>query len=321
MTYARTSVVLALVLIGLYGFFTIYFHKRGDWITFGVLVSTLLVSFTVVSLWGPADIHKRIQAPKAMVATKSLAPKVSNDVKKQDVRKKDVAKKPTKPRATPNIERDLAQSHLFKNAVKSSFDSKSRSNPTRIQDFIMKLEGFKLHPILGSGDTLGLVTQKRLMEKNYSKLTREMRQRLSYTEKKGLFQSGIGGNGLYIPGMLVSRGLLGFLAFFGPIFALGVALFRRVLKTGTSISNVSVCVFISAAGSFLGAFSQGLWYFYFWGAASLALGVVLECSDKNDHVGWLKFMPLTEKTETVGVLPILRKVIEKLPIKSRHEFT
>lgn len=106
-------------------------------------------------------------------------------------------------------------------------------------------------------------------------LTQESRQRMAYTYTNGLFQSGVNGSSLSISGVLACRGLLGFTVLLVPILLLGLSLFICLFKVKETSRGIGITLFISCAGSFLAAFSQGLWYYYFWCSAGLALGFLL----------------------------------------------
>lgn len=251
MTYARTSVVLMSTLVALYLFFAVIFRSRENWERIGIIIVTMLLGFLIVSTCGPQEGFRddRLQSKTSIVE---------------------------------NIE----DSTLFQNTVKSSVDSKSRSNPTRLQDFRFKIEVFKDYPIAGAGDTFLSVVQIRKMRENSDELTRENRQRLVYTNTRGLFQSGINGSSLSIAGILASRGILGFCAIFVPIMVLGLSLFVHLFAVKKHSREIGITIFTSCAGSFLAAFSQGLWYYYFWASAGLALAFLLQipreqCAQKS----------------------------------------
>ena len=112
-------------------------------------------------------------------------------------------------------------------------------------------------------------------------LTGESRQRMAYTYTKGLFQSGVNGSSLSISGVLACRGLLGFAVVFAPILLLGLSLFICLFKVKETSRGIGITLFVSCAGSFLAAFSQGLWYYYFWCSAGLALGFLLWVRHSN----------------------------------------
>lgn len=195
MTYARTSVVLMAALVALYFFFAVLFRFRENWKRAILLLVTTFAGFLIVSTWGPQERAQGVRLHSGL-----------------------------------SVVEKLEESTLFQNTVKSSLDAKSRSNPTRLQDFHLKIEVFKNHPIAGAGDTLSSVTQIRKMKEHPETLTEESRQRIAYTYSKGLFQSGVNGSSLSIAGILAYRGLLGFIAVFVPILLLGFALFSRLFK-------------------------------------------------------------------------------------------
>lgn len=106
-------------------------------------------------------------------------------------------------------------------------------------------------------------------------LTQESRQRMAYTYTNGLFQSGVNGSSLSISVVLACRGLLGFTVLLVPILLLGLSLFICLFWVKETSRGIGITLFISCAGSFLAVFSQGLWYYYFWCSAGLALGFLL----------------------------------------------
>lgn len=250
MTYARTSVVLMAALVGLYFLFAILYRTRENWRVVGVLVVTVLSGFLIVSTCGPQERGQRVHNQ-----TETSVP--------------------------ARLEKSISDSVLFENTVKSSVDAKSRSNPSRLQDFQLKLKVFKDYPIAGAGDTLASVAQIRKMLENPNTLTGESRQRMAYTYTKGLFQSGVNGSSLSISGLLACRGLLGFAVVFAPILLLGLSLFICLFKVKETSRGIGITLFVSCAGSFLPAFSQGLWYYYFWCSAGLALGFLLWARHSN----------------------------------------
>lgn len=250
MTYARTSVVLMAALVGLYFLFAILYRTRENWRVIGVLVVTVLSGFLIVSTCGPQERGQRVHNQ-----TETSVP--------------------------ARLEKSISDSVLFENTVKSSVDAKSRSNPSRLQDFQLKLKVFKDYPIAGAGDTLASVAQIRKMLENPNTLTGESRQRMAYTYTKGLFQSGVNGSSLSISGVLACRGLLGFAVVFAPILLLGLSLFICLFKVKETSRGIGITLFVSCAGSFLPAFSQGLWYYYFWCSAGLALGFLLWARHSN----------------------------------------
>lgn len=160
------------------------------------------------------------------------------------------------------------------NTVKSTVDTKSRSNPARLEDFFSKIEVFKEYPFMGAGDTLSSVAQFRKMEEKRNQLTHESRRRLAETQSKGIFQSPLGGGSLSVSGTLCARGVLGFSLVFVPLLSLGVVLFVRLFKVATFTREIGITLFVSCAGSFLSAFSQSLWFLFFWSTTGLALAFV-----------------------------------------------
>ena len=280
LTYSRTSVILILFLMSLYFLFTVFFHKWSDLKSFGFLSTTLLVAFFIVSLWGPAEFQKQSQPPKGESVVVALQPPTeANQVKGTAIStpKKVFPDSPKAPSSlVSRVEKQVTESELMTNSLLSSFDTESRSNPTRIQQFLLELEAFKDYPIAGYGLTLSSYGLKKKMEENRKVLTGEWRERLALTERKGFFKSGIGSSSLSFSGSLASGGILGFVMIFLPLLILGVKLLYKTLRESKSISDNKVCVFISAACGFLAAISQDLGFFYFWASAGLALGMVLQ---------------------------------------------
>ena len=253
LTYSRTSVLLVLTLMSLYFFFTVVFHKLNDLKVFGFLTVTLLLSFFIVSIWGPAEYQKHQQLLNDKPASSLLS----------------------------RVEKQVAESELMTNSLLSSFDVRSRSNPTRIQQFLLEIEAFKDHPIMGYGLTLSSYGLKKKMVENKAFLTNEWRERLALTERNGYFKSGIGSSSLSVSGSLASGGILGFSLIFLPLMILGLIFFKKTLRESENISDRKVCVFISAIGGGLAAVSQDLGFFYFWASAGLALGMVWQSNTIN----------------------------------------
>lgn len=232
MTYARTSVVLMTILVGLYLFFAVLFRTRENLEKSALLLVTLFLGFFIISMWGPQN-----------------------------------------------------ASVLLDDTIKSSVDAKSRSNPTKLQVFYLKFQVFEDNPFFGAGDTLASVAQICKMKEIPDQLTGESRQRMAYTHAKGIFQSGVNGSSLSVSGVLACRGLSGFTAIFVPIFLLGLSLFVRLFKVREKSREIGITLFVSCSGAFVAVFSQGLWYFYFWASAGLALAFLLQipkepCSKK-----------------------------------------
>ena len=105
-------------------------------------------------------------------------------------------------------------------------------------------------------------------------MTYESRQRLLETQSKGIFQSLLGGGSLSVSSTLCARGVLGFSLVFVPLLSLGVVLFVRLFKVATFPREIGITLFVSCAGSFLSAFSQSLWFLFFWSTTGLALAFV-----------------------------------------------
>lgn len=273
MTYARTSVVLIAALVGLYFLFAILFRTRENWRVVGILVVTALIGFLITSTCGPQErgqwAHNQTEA-SAIVQGGTLAGS-----------RRQWAHNQTEASATERLEKTISESVLLENTVKSSVDAESRSTPSRLQDFQLKFKVFKDYPITGAGDTLASVAQIRKMLESPDTLTQESRQRMAYTYTNGLFQSGVNGSSLSISGVLACRGLLGFTVLFVPILLLGLSLFICLFKVKETFRGIGITLFISCAGSFLAAFSQGLWYYYFWCSAGLALGFLLWARHSN----------------------------------------
>lgn len=244
MTYARTSVVLIAALVGLYFLFAILFRTRENWRVVGILVVTALIGFLITSTCGPQE-------------------------------RGQWAHNQTEASAIERLEKTISGSVLFENTVKSSVDAKSKSNPSRLQDFQLKFEVFKDYPIAGAGDTLASVAQIRKMLESPDILTGENRLRLAVTNTKGVFESGVGGTPFTIAGMLANRGLLGFVVVFFPIFVLGIRLFLVILKLRNAYQQIGISLFISGSCVFLSVFTRGIKFYDFWCVAGLALGLIL----------------------------------------------
>lgn len=167
----------------------------------------------------------------------------------------------------------ITESVFVQDVLKSTIDPKSRSNPTRLQGFLLSLRTFMDSPILGFGDTLSSVALIRRVDE-IKDISAELLQRKEFTQTRGIFQSAIGGGSmLSVGGLLVCRGLLGAIIIFLPIISLGLSLFSFILKERSFLREEGV--FISCSVVLLSAFSQGLWLFYFWCSCGLALGMVL----------------------------------------------
>lgn len=272
MTYSRTSIVLMAVLVGLYLFFAILFRTRENWEKATLLVVTCLLGFFITSTWGPQEVSRRASIKKQVVAS-AVVPQKSKGLSSGSV----TSQKKIEKRATPAVNKGqerAAESVLFQNTVKSTVDTKSRSNPARLEDFLSKIEIFKEYPFMGAGDTLSSVAQFRKMEEKRNQLTYESRQRLLETQSKGIFQSLLGGGSLSVSSTLCARGVLGFSLVFVPLLSLGVVLFVRLFKVATFPREIGITLFVSCAGSFLSAFSQSLWFLFFWSTTGLALAFV-----------------------------------------------
>ena len=144
--------------MSLYFLFTVFFHKWSDLKSFGFLSTTLLVAFFIVSLWGPAEFQKQSQPPKGESVVVALQPPTeANQVKGTAIStpKKVFPDSPKAPSSlVSRVEKQVTESELMTNSLLSSFDTESRSNPTRIQQFLLELEAFKDYPIAGYGLTL-----------------------------------------------------------------------------------------------------------------------------------------------------------------------
>lgn len=286
MTYARTSVVLIAVLLILYFFFAIVFCSRENWRKVGILMVAAASGILIVSTWGQQEGSHQIPVMSTeIVAEKSAQePTEVNVFSKMD--KKNIQRGPTESVFSSEkqsmgselrkIKSSISKSTLIKDSINSSIDAKSRSNPTRLEDFHLKIEIFKMHPIVGVGDTFASFAQTRKMQQGSNGLTEENQQRLSHTKSNGLFQSGITGFSLSIAGLLACRGLFGFSIVFVPILFLGLVLFVCLFKVHGVSRQVGTTIFISCFASFLPAFSQGLWYYYFWCSMGLAIAFVFQ---------------------------------------------
>ena len=284
MTYSRTAIVLMAVLVGLYLFFAILFRTRENWEKATLLVVTCLLGFFITSTWEPQEVSRRASIKKQVVAS-AVVPQKSKELSSGSV----TSQKKIEKRETPAVNKgqeSALESVLFQNTVKSTVDAKSRSNPSRLQHFFIALDVFKKHPIAGTGDTLSAIWAIQEMREETNSLTAENKQRMSLTQTKGLFQSGVTGSSLSIAGMLEHRGLVGFMAVFLPIIILGLLLFIRIFKASGLSRQLVITLFISCASSFCAAFTQGLWFYYFWCPAGLSVafiyyGAGLSCHRKS----------------------------------------
>lgn len=297
MTYARTSVVLISVLLILYIFFAIVFCSRENWRKAGILMAAAASGILIVSTWGQQEgSHQILINSTEIVAEKSAQEPPEVNVFDK-IAQKNIQREPTESVLNSEeksmvselrkIKRSISKSTLIKDSINSSIDAKSRSNPTRLEDFNLKIEIFEMHPIVGVGDTFASFAQTRKMQQGSNGLTEENQQRLSHTKSNGLFQSAITGFSLSIAGVLACRGLLGFSIVFVPILFLGLVLFVFLFKVHGVSRQVGTTIFISCFASFLPAFSQGLWYYYFWCSMGLAVAFVFRIlkeyrSRKND---------------------------------------
>lgn len=256
MTYARTSVVLIAVLLILYFFFAIVFCSRENWRKVGILMGAAASGILIVSTWGQQEGSHQIPVMSTESEFSSEKQSMGSEIRKSISL--------------------ISKSTLIKDSINSSIDAKSRSNPTRLEDFHLKIEIFKMHPIVGVGDTFASFAQTRKMQQGSNGLTEENQQRLSHTKSNGLFQSGITGFSLSIAGLLACRGLFGFSIVFVPILFLGLVLFVCLFKVHGVSRQVGTTIFISCFASFLPVFSQGLWYYYFWCSMGLAIAFVFQ---------------------------------------------
>lgn len=262
MTYSRTSIVLMAVLVGLYLFFAILFRTRENWEKATLLVVTCLLGFFITSTWGPQEVSRRASIKKQVVAS-AVVPQKSKGLSSGSV----TSQKKIEKRATPAVNKGqerAAESVLFQNTVKSTVDTKSRSNPARLEDFLSKIEIFKEYPFMGAETRFRLLLSFARWKKKRNQLTYESRQRLLETQSKGIFQSLLGGGSLSVSSTLCARGVLGFSLVFVPLLSLGVVLFVRLFKVATFPREIGITLFVSCAGSFLSAFSQSLWFLFFW---------------------------------------------------------
>lgn len=240
LTWARTSVVLIGAILVLYGLFFLFSRKRGELKKFAFLSSTLFFAFALVSVFNPSEIGRNLQNIRSTSLTTTIV-----------------------------------GSNYVHDVVKSTLNVESRSNPTRLKEFLLDLYVFTESPMLGFGDTLSSAALVKKLNEDVKFATEELRLREEDMQKKGLFQSSFGGgSNLSVSGLLVCRGLLGALVVFLPIIALGIRLFNLILKK--RLGSAETGVFISCSAVLLSAFSQGLWFFYFWCSCGLALGIVLK---------------------------------------------
>ena len=167
------------------------------------------------------------------------------------------------------------ESTFVETTVKSSVEAESRSNPSRLQDFMSKVGVFREHPLWGVGDTLASWYQMEWLQTSSETLTEETQDRIRKAQASVFFDSGLNGNSLFVPAILAGRGLVGFTTFMLPILATGLGLLEMLRRRKRVSRAVGITVFIASVGPFLSAFSQGLWFFYFWCALGLAWGFIV----------------------------------------------
>lgn len=273
MTYSRTAIVLMAVLVGFYLFFAILFHTRENWEKAALLVVTCLLGFFITSTWGPQEVSRQASIKK-QVAASAAVPQQSKGLSSSSV----TGQKKNEKRATPAVNKgqeSSAESVLFKNTIKSTVDAKSRSNPVRLEDFLINIEVFKDHPIAGAGDVLASAICIRKMKAYPMTLTSENQTRLSDTIEKGLFQSEVSSTPFTVVGMLANRGLLGFISVYLPICFLGIALVMKIFKLKLVYSQVGITLLISFFCVLLSVFTRGIKFYDFWCVAGLAFGFLL----------------------------------------------
>lgn len=273
MTYSRTAIVLMAVLVGFYLFFAILFHTRENWEKAALLVVTCLLGFFITSTWGPQEVSRQASIKK-QVAASAVVPQQSKGLSSSSV----TGQKKNEKRATPAVNKgqeSSAESVLFKNTVKSTVDAKSRSNPVRLEDFLINIEVFKDHPIAGAGDVLASAICIRKMKAYPMTLTSENQTRLSDTIEKGLFQSEVSSTPFTVVGMLANRGLLGFISVYLPICFLGIALVMKIFKLKLVYRQVGITLLISFFCVLLSVFTRGIKFYDFWCVAGLAFGFLL----------------------------------------------
>lgn len=273
MTYSRTAIVLMAVLVGFYLFFAILFHTRENWEKAALLVVTCLLGFFITSTWGPQEVSRQASIKK-QVAASAVVPQQSKGLSSSSV----TGQKKNEKRATPAVNKgqeSSAESVLFKNTVKSTVDAKSRSNPVRLEDFLINIEVFKDHPIAGAGDVLASAICIRKMKAYPMTLTSENQTRLSDTIEKGLFQSEVSSTPFTVVGMLANRGLLGFISVYLPICFLGIALVMKIFKLKLVYRQVGITLLISFFCVLLSVFTRGIKFYDFWCVAGLAFAFLL----------------------------------------------
>lgn len=113
-----------------------------------------------------------------------------------------------------------------------------------------------------------------LLQSKPEMLTAESSDRIRLTKARGVFASALNGNTLFIPALLAGRGLVGFAVFILPILVTAFWFMRMLLNRKGAIQAVGITIFIACVGPFLAAFSQGLWFFYFWCSQGLAWGFI-----------------------------------------------
>ena len=264
LTYARAAIALMIVFFASYLIFLLFFHEKEDIKRFCVLTLACLFAFAFVSTSGPQEIQNKRKTYIQRTVLKKGATKfdATKQVKRKDSNVSTLSVNP------PSV--------LMERTVKSTFDENSRSNPTRLQDFMFRLEVFKKHPIAGAGDTFASLAYLKELDCTNKKLTWEIKYKRDNTKKNGLFKSNLNDKVYSVPGLLAFRGLLGFSAMYGIIFVFGVLLLIRIFKADSETRRNMVAVFTSCAGLVLSSLTYGTLSFLFvWAGFGIAIGMVL----------------------------------------------
>lgn len=246
MTYARTSIYLAgatfLILVSI----AFYLRSKVSLIHGTLLIIAFILAFIFVSNFGPQDVSRWRQNSVATVS-----------VQKQ-------------------------HSSFIENTVKSTVSVDSRSTPSRVQYWIARLLVFRDSPLLGRGDSFEVYYETQ----NYSTfgvaLTPELKNRLKWIERNGIFNAGFGGNGIDFTSLLACRGLVGLSFYVVPILFFFFFFLRGIHREkDRNDKKLALCLFCSTSVVALTFFVQGLHFLDFWCSCGVGVGWMLSQNTKN----------------------------------------